>query len=278
MPDCWHACLRAQALSPRLDPFVTHVNRTGTRSGTIAVLSNHGRSGHICGRLTLSEGKTALDEPGQVIATGRSVGACRQSFLAAVCWVGHRSISRGRCGTALILACLALCACPAMSGAQDDTPERAVKATYLYKFAPFVDWPDPTAEFPAGEFRICVVGGQTFGDMLDRAVQGHTVAGRPIAIHRFPTISGNPGCSVMFVSGPDAQSVAQTLAVVRGSPVLTVTDGAQQPDDSGIINFVNEDSRVRFEINAQAAAANRLTISSKLLSLATRVTGKDQKP
>lgn len=177
---------------------------------------------------------------------------------------------------AVILTGLALCAGPAISGAQDDVPARTVKATYLYKFAPFVDWPDATAEFPSGEFRICVVGSQTFRGMLDRAVQGHTIAGRPIVIQRFSTISGNPGCSVMFVSGPDAQSVAQTLALVRGSPVLTVTDGAQQPDESGIINFVTEDSRVRFEINAQAAAANRLTISSKLLSLATRVTGKDQ--
>ncbi len=244
--------------------------------GTIAVLSNHGLSGHICDRLTLQEGKTAVDEPGQVAGNDRACGARRLSFLAPACWGGHRSLLARRCSAAMVLACLALCARPATSGAQDDTPERALKATYLYKFAPFVDWPDPTAEFPSGAFRICVVGGQTFRGMLDRAVQGHTIAGRPIAIQRFSSVTRNPGCSVMFVTGPDAQSVAQTLAVVRGSPVLTVTDGAQEPEDSGIINFVIEDSRVRFEINAQAAAANRLTISSKLLSLATRVTGRDQ--
>jgi hypothetical protein len=240
------------------------------------VLSNHGLSPHIYARLALREGKTALDKPGQVAGAGRSVGAGRQRRRAAVCRLRHRSILVGRCSAALILICVALCARAATSGAEDDALERAAKATYLYKFAPFVDWPDAAAEFPSGEFRICVVGGQTLRDMLDRAVQGHTVAGRPITIQRFSTVTGNPGCSVMFVSGPDAQSVAQTLALVRGSPVLTVTDGAQQPDDSGIINFVIEDSHVRFEINAQAAAANRLTISSKLLSLATRVTGKDQ--
>jgi YfiR/HmsC-like len=244
--------------------------------GKIAVLSNHGLSGHIWGRLTPREGQTTLDEPRQVAANRWSVGTHCRRFLAAVCGVAGRSIPVERCCAALILAALALCARPATSGAQDDTLERAVKVTYLYKFAPFVDWPDPTAEFPSGEFRICVVGGQMFLGMLDRAVQGRTVAGRPIAIQRFSTVTGNPGCSVMFVTGPDAQSVAQTLAVVRGSPVLTVTDGAQEPDVSGIINFVIEDSRVRFEINAEAAAANRLTISSKLLNLATRVTGRGQ--
>jgi hypothetical protein len=177
---------------------------------------------------------------------------------------------------AFILACLTLCAASAASGAENDAGARAEKAAYLYKFAPFVDWPDAEAEFPSGKFRICVVGDRPFDGMLVRAVQGHNVGGRPIAVQQFADVTGNPRCSVMFIAGPDAQSVAQTLVAVRGSPVLTVTDGAEGVDDSGIINFVVEDSRVRFEINARAAAANRLTISSKLLSLATRVTGQEQ--
>lgn len=177
---------------------------------------------------------------------------------------------------AFVAAGLTLCAAAATTDAPDDTSGRAEKAAYLYKFAAFVDWPDPAAEFPSGAFRICVVGGRPFDGVLDRTVRGRTVGGRPIAVQQFASVTGNPGCSVMFVTGPDAQSVARTLAVMRGSPVLTVTDGATGPDDSGIINFVVEDSRVRFEINARAAAANRLTISSKLLSLATRVTGPDQ--
>ena len=185
------------------------------------------------------------------------------------------SIRFGRAVAALVFACLAPCAIPASAAAQDEALARAVKATYLYKFAPFIDWPDPASEFPSGAFRICVVGDHPFHGMLDRAVQGQTIDGRPIAIQRFPSVTANPGCSVMFVTGPDPQSIAQTLAAVRGSPVLTVTDSQHNPDDSGIINFVIADSRVRFEINPQAAEANRLTISSKLLNLATKVTGME---
>lgn len=244
----------------------------------IAALSDHGFNGDIRSRCTLMEAKTALDGPGEVAAKARTRRAGRGRFWTT----GWRTRVRaflvgGRCAR-FILACLTLCAVPAMSDAQDDdTRARGEKAAYLYKFAPFVDWPDPSAEFPSGAFRICVVGGQPFDGMLDRVVQGHTVGGRPIAVQQLAGVTGNPGCSVMFVAGPDAQSVAQTLAAVRGSPVLTVTDGAVGLDDSGIINFVAEDSRVRFEINPRAAAANRLTISSKLLNLATRVTGQDQR-
>lgn len=151
--------------------------------------------------------------------------------------------------------------------------EYAVKATYLHKFAPFVEWPNAAAEFPDGNFIVCVVGTDPLGALLDRAVTGQQVAGHPIEIRRLARVTGNPGCAVMFVAGSDAQPVSAALVAVRGMPVLTVTDGATDPATKGIINFVLQDDRVRFEIDNSAAAANGLTISSKLLSLAVHVTG-----
>jgi hypothetical protein len=157
---------------------------------------------------------------------------------------------------------------------QEEPLEYAVKATYLYKFAPFIEWPSPAAEFPDGSFTVCVVGDTPVDALLDRAVNGQTIAGHPIAIHHYAGVTGNPGCAVMYVAGDDAQAVAAILAAVRGLPVLTVTDHASDPAIRGIINFVISDGHVRFEIDSGAAAANGLTISSKLLSLAARVLGR----
>jgi hypothetical protein len=157
--------------------------------------------------------------------------------------------------------------------AQAASLEYAVKATYLHKFAPFVEWPSPAAEFPGGAFTVCVVGNDPLGAVLDRAVSGQEVAGHPIAIRRYPTVTSNPGCAVLYAIGSDAEPVAAILAAVHGAPVLTVTDGATDPADKGIVNFVIQDDRVRFEIDNGTAVADGLTISSKLLSLAVHVTG-----
>jgi hypothetical protein len=156
---------------------------------------------------------------------------------------------------------------------QEPSLEYAVEATYLHKFAPYVEWPNPAAEFPGGAFTVCVVGKDPLDGLLDRSVNGQAVAGRPITVRRFAGVTGNPGCAVMYVTGSQAQPIAGTLAAVRGAPVLTVTDGATDPAVKGIINFVIQDDRVRFEIDDRTAAANGLTISSKLLSLAVHVTG-----
>ena len=150
--------------------------------------------------------------------------------------------------------------------------EYAIKATYLDKFAPFVAWPSPTAEFPDGSFTLCAVGDDALGGLLDRAAAGQQVDSHPIVIRHFPSVSGNPGCSVMYLTGPASQ-VAADLAAVRGQPVLTVTDGATDPAATGVINFIIENGRVRFDIDNTAAAADGLTISSKLLSLAVHVIG-----
>lgn len=159
--------------------------------------------------------------------------------------------------------------------AQDGSLEYAVKATYLYKFAPFVQWPTATAAFPAGAFQICIAGDGEVADLLTRAVKGQQVNGHPIEVRMFDNERDGRGCSMVYITGTPNQ-VAGVLSEVRGTPVLTVTDQGSAPANTGIINFVVADGHVRFDINDDAAVAAGLTISSKLLSLAVHVTGRNQ--
>ena len=146
--------------------------------------------------------------------------------------------------------------------------EFGVKATYLYKFAPFVEWPSSVFPSPTSPLHLCVAGTPVFGELLDRAVAGQRFNEHPIELDRFPTIDGPRDCQIMFVSGSPAQPAADILALLRDAPVLTVTDLPSESANKGIINFVIRDHHVRFEIDARAAAAHHLEISSKLLALA----------
>jgi hypothetical protein len=150
--------------------------------------------------------------------------------------------------------------------------ERAIKATYLYKFAPFVEWPKTALGSPGSPFVICVLGADPFARVLDEAVAGQRLFGRPITVGRVSAVAANSGCQILFAGASPTQSVAAALAAVRGTPVLTVTDSEDNEGAKGIINFVIEDNHVRFQIDDAAAAANGLVISSKLLSLAVAVT------
>jgi hypothetical protein len=155
--------------------------------------------------------------------------------------------------------------------AQGTSLAAAIKATYLYKIASFVEWPEQAFSSPTSPLRLCVVGDDPFGDLLDRAVAGQLVGERPVAVHHLRVVDPGANCHILYVAGSSAQPIDGALASVRGTPVLTVTDSATTARAGGIIHFVIVDDRVRFAIDIAAAAENRLAISSKLLGLAVAV-------
>jgi hypothetical protein len=141
--------------------------------------------------------------------------------------------------------------------------EYAVKAAYLYKFGPFVDWPAGAFPSPTSPFTICVSGEDPFGGALEEAVRGQSVVGRRVAVRRLAVVSGDPGCQVLYVG-------RWRLRILRGLPILTVTDSAQG-GAGGIVQFVLKDGRVRFGLDVEQARAYGLGLSSKLLALAVSV-------
>jgi hypothetical protein len=152
--------------------------------------------------------------------------------------------------------------------AADRSLEYAVKATFLYKFAGFVEWPAGSYEHESSPFHLCVVGTDPFGGrILENAVRGQRVGRHPIVLRRLANVEPGSGCHAMFVSG---RGTAEALSAVRGTPTLTVTDSSFDAA-RGIIRFVIVDDRVNFEIDNVAAAGSHLVISSKLLALAHRV-------
>jgi hypothetical protein len=181
----------------------------------------------------------------------------------------RQTLPQWRAWTALAAAAALVLGAPGAAYAQFQ--EFQVKAVYLYKFAPFVDWPANAFPSPASPLVLCVAGEDPFGAMLDRAVAGQKIGARPIQVRRLARGEKAAGCHILYLGGSKAQAIADGLAGVRGAPVLTVTDGAVAGDDRGVIHFVVRDRNVRFEIDDAAAARNGLNISSKLLSLAVSV-------
>lgn len=154
---------------------------------------------------------------------------------------------------ALLVACV-----PARA---QESLEYAVKAAYLVKFAPFVQWPQPPVM--GSPLALCVAGSDPFGITLDKANMGQP--GRPIVIKRMAVLAPDSGCQVAFVGGPSAP---ESLAAARGRAILTVSENAADDNARGIVNFAVSNGRVRFEIERHAAERRHLVISSKLLNLA----------
>lgn len=151
--------------------------------------------------------------------------------------------------------------------------EYAVKATYLYKLAPFVNWPARTFTSPDAPFSICILGHDPFDGYLEKAVAGRRLGTHPFRVQRLRTATPGADCQIVFVGLTDARHVREALQVFEGKPVLTVTDSNDPGNSGSVVQFVIDHGRVRFDVDDAAADRNHLAISSKLLSLALAVKG-----
>ncbi len=147
-----------------------------------------------------------------------------------------------------------------------DLPEYRLKAAFVYNFALFTEWP---AEI-GGTINVCVLGKDPFGDEID-PLQGKPVGHRTIAIQRKPAPEALKGCQVVFFPAATMSSVPKALETLRGTPVLTIADTPGALAQGIALNMNLVQNKVTFEANLEAARGSRLTLSSKLLRLATEV-------
>jgi len=170
------------------------------------------------------------------------------------------------------VACgLGVCGVPGVAHAQGVASEYEVKAAFLFNFTKFVEWPPAAFGDEHSLLKICVLGENPFGKTL-RSLMGDEVGGRRLSLVLHP--ESLETCHVLFVSRSERERLGPILASVRNAPVLTVGDTPGFIDQGGMINFILEGSKVRFDVNQEAAERAGLKISSRLLALAKHVKGR----
>jgi hypothetical protein len=170
----------------------------------------------------------------------------------------------------MIWSCLlALISLSTLSTAvQAQSNEYQVKAAFLYNFAKFIDWPTEVFGDSNAPLVIGVVGDDPFGGALDQAINGKSIGGHALTVRRLRWGQDLRSCQILYISSSERKHLSQIIQSLRGASVLTVSDMDQFNQQGGIINFILEASRVRFEINSRGANQAGLRISSKLLALA----------
>jgi hypothetical protein len=169
-------------------------------------------------------------------------------------------IAAWTCG-ALLLGALA-----GAAGGGDAPTEYQVKAVFVYNFSHFVEWPAQAFSDPKAPFVIGVLGEDPFGARLDEAVHGEQIDQHPLQVRRFHSIEDVGGdCRILYIDRAEASQLKQILAALDHRSTLTVSELDDSSQRGVMIQFVNENNRIRLRINVDSARAAGLTISSKLL-------------
>jgi hypothetical protein len=165
-------------------------------------------------------------------------------------------------------------------GSESTVPEYLIKAGFIYHFAGLVEWPASAFAQPNSPINICILGDDPFGSTMEQVVDNKQVGGRNIAVTRLKSANDfkeYKQCHMVFVSSSEKEQMDEIIRGVKGLPLLTIGDIPGFAEHGGIINFILEENKVRFEVNVDAGKQAHLNISSRLLSLAKIVKGSRQR-
>jgi hypothetical protein len=165
-----------------------------------------------------------------------------------------------------LLLWLALALEPA-SFAAEPVSAAKVKAAFLYNFLKFVDWPDSAFTNSQSPYVVGILGRDPFGKVLEETFEDKPLNGRKVTIRRIDEDEASQ-CHLVFISPSEQRHLPQIFEALKAKPVLTVGDSEGFATSGGIINFIEEEKKIRFEINIDAAKRANLKLHSTMLNLA----------
>jgi hypothetical protein len=177
----------------------------------------------------------------------------------------------------LVLTCVIAVALASRPGARQSaaTMESAVKAAFLFNFTKFVEWPGDAFQDESKPFIACMLGETPVAGNFADITKGERYRGRPFTTSVVASAAVSAECHILFVPLPETGRFAAGRDGNMRPGVLTVGESPDFLQRGGIINFVPEANKVRFEVDATSAERAKLKISSKLLRLARHVKDSD---
>lgn len=156
--------------------------------------------------------------------------------------------------------------------AQEATPdEYQVRAAIILNLAKFVVWPAARSANPHSPFVVGLLGYDQQSAAIERAFAGRVVEGRPAAVRRIGRGDRVTDCFMVYVASAEQRTYEEMAAEMARAGVLTVSDDEHFVFYGGVVGLPLAGDRIQIQISLTRAQSSGLTISSRLLQLATVV-------
>lgn len=188
--------------------------------------------------------------------------------------------NRTRPGQGLVIRVLSAClvlmvAIGTKAMADTQLSESKVKALYIYNLVRYTDWPPAVFSQTNSPIHLLIVGADSVAADLRLAVAGKIVQGRPLEVE---TASGpplKPSIHLLFLGESEKAEFKDWLAEADHRPILTVAENDSFLPIGGMVCFHMEEGKVKLAVNLKPVKQAGLSLSSRLLAVATEVRGRE---
>jgi len=139
------------------------------------------------------------------------------------------------------------------------------RAAFLSKVPGFVTWPESAFGPTDDPLTIVLLGGATFGPMLEGLLKDVKVGDRRVSVQLIERIEDLPRCQILFIPEARSNELARLPMALREG-LLTVGEDAGFTRIGGVFNLSLADRKLT--VNVRNARAAGLELQSRLLRIA----------
>lgn len=137
---------------------------------------------------------------------------------------------------------------------------------FIYNFSKYIKWPENSIK---DKFVIGVIGDSPINDQLASMVSAKKkVNGMSFELQKYNAVSEIGDCHILYIPTGKSNELGSFSPTFQNKPVLIVTDKPGLTEQGAVINFVEMDGKIRFELNQTNAESRGLMVAASLVSLA----------
>lgn len=176
----------------------------------------------------------------------------------------HPVTKRSRRGSPLGGILLLACSCLLLATGASLRSEK-LKAAYVFNFLKFTHWPATPRTKPV--LTLCLANADSALEEAFSTLDGRQINEQRISVQRLSSLEETAGCQVLYLQQGGAPISLRQLSR-RNPGLLTIGDDENFLQQGGIIQLVEEQNRLQFDINLTQLQQADFNISAQMLKLA----------
>ena len=156
--------------------------------------------------------------------------------------------------------------------------EYTFKAVYFGKITNFIKWPESSAiEDTTKQFIIGIIGETPLKEELLEIYRFKKIRNKNVRLIDVKNLSDIDSCHILFIPESEEDKITDIVKYTAKTSVLTIADTKGFSQKGIIMNIViGKNGSHNLEVNKQAEANSKISISSKLLKYVT-ITNSEEK-
>jgi len=147
--------------------------------------------------------------------------------------------------------------------------EYDIRAAMLFNLPKFIEWRAGKHDAAHPEVVICILGSDPIVQAAERYLQTRKGGEKPALLRQLSSFEGAKSCNILYVGMNERRLVERSGDELAKEGVLVASERFNVDSPGQVIGLPSVDEHIHIDVNLGTAQRTGLTISSKLLRLAT---------